>query len=357
MSTNAELSDIPKQQYTEEFLRSFKDRQYEVPEDVKKNEHVYIHAPKPLIHRPRVDRSRSRGARVSEAGNKSFLTAVERQELQRRRKDDRTKEERKKQFDGKENVVPQTAPGSSIAAKIQLKSQAVVPEKEALPKVNDDVAICTESESEQATEDEMTDSEHATARAILQDAQEQQLLLTVPDPDSVGVANKPETRSLIPRGKKAPPPIETDERRLMQRRKQVEFGKVTEGYKNYLKLRPRERRTKHEPQTPNALQKCSKRSWDGQIRKWRQQLHKYDDVDVSHIPDVPQKPAVATPVKEVPREPVVEKTPTRPPVAVPKVTPTISKEERDDLARKRKELDDMKACTPKKVAVPEEVTA
>ena len=351
MSTNAEVNDTPKQQYTEEFLRSFKDRQYEVPEDVKKNEHVWIHAPRPAIHRPRVDRSRSKGARVSEAGNKSFLTSVERQELQHRRKEI----ERKKNFEGKENVAPQTAPGSSIAAKTPWKSQASVPEKDALPKVIEDVA--TESESEQATEDEMTDSEHAAARAILQDAQEQQLLLTIPDPDSVGVANKPETRSLLPRGKKPPPPIETDERRLMQRRKQVEFGKVTEGYKNYLKLRPKERRTKHEPQTPNALQKCSKRSWDGQIRKWRQQLHKYDVVDVSHIPDVPQKPAAATPVKEAPREPVVEKTPTRPPVAAPKVTPTISKEERDDLARMRKELDDIKVCTPKKVAAPEEVTA
>lgn len=28
--------------------------------------------------------------------------------------------------------------------------------------------------------------------------------------------------------------------------------------------------------TPDPFQVCSKRSWDGQIRKWRRLLHKYD---------------------------------------------------------------------------------
>eukprot|EP01003_Olkasia_polycarbonata_P003199 NODE_1792_length_490_cov_139.757370_g1714_i0.p3 GENE.NODE_1792_length_490_cov_139.757370_g1714_i0~~NODE_1792_length_490_cov_139.757370_g1714_i0.p3 ORF type:complete len:148 (-),score=45.46 NODE_1792_length_490_cov_139.757370_g1714_i0:47-466(-) len=37
------------------------------------------------------------------------------------------------------------------------------------------------------------------------------------------------------------------------------------------------------PATPKANQKCSKRSWDGQLKKWRRALHKWDgsgnDVD------------------------------------------------------------------------------
>ena len=30
------------------------------------------------------------------------------------------------------------------------------------------------------------------------------------------------------------------------------------------------------PKTPNKFQVCSKRSWDGQVRKWRRQLHLFD---------------------------------------------------------------------------------
>lgn len=33
------------------------------------------------------------------------------------------------------------------------------------------------------------------------------------------------------------------------------------------------------PATPRKNQKCSKRSWDGQVRKWRRELHKWDPVD------------------------------------------------------------------------------
>lgn len=35
-------------------------------------------------------------------------------------------------------------------------------------------------------------------------------------------------------------------------------------------------RTKAHPRTPDIRQVCSKRSWDGQIRKWRRLLHEYD---------------------------------------------------------------------------------
>jgi histone RNA hairpin-binding protein len=35
-------------------------------------------------------------------------------------------------------------------------------------------------------------------------------------------------------------------------------------------------RKKQDPCTPDIRQVCSKRSWDGQIRKWRRLLHEYD---------------------------------------------------------------------------------
>lgn len=35
-------------------------------------------------------------------------------------------------------------------------------------------------------------------------------------------------------------------------------------------------RTRAHPQTPNVHQECSKRSMDGQVRKWRRMLHAFD---------------------------------------------------------------------------------
>ncbi len=60
------------------------------------------------------------------------------------------------------------------------------------------------------------------------------------------------------------------------RKKQLEYGKNTPGYVAYLAAMPREQRSSTDPRTPEKLQKCSKRSWDGQVRKWRRQLHLWD---------------------------------------------------------------------------------
>ena len=38
---------------------------------------------------------------------------------------------------------------------------------------------------------------------------------------------------------------------------------------------PRSRRRRHEPHTPSVHQVCSKRSFDGQIKKWRRELHEW----------------------------------------------------------------------------------
>lgn len=67
------------------------------------------------------------------------------------------------------------------------------------------------------------------------------------------------------------------EQRLRQRQKQIDLGKRTEGYTRYISMRPKRERASDEPKTPNIHKKCSKRSWDGQVRKWRKQLHAFDD--------------------------------------------------------------------------------
>ena len=129
---------------------------------------------------------------------------------------------------------------------------------------------------------------------------------------------------------RAPPKREQDPHRLAQRQKQIDYGKKTAGYIRYRQLveksqrKPARRAHKREkdgserneisrhvrqkegrhdmfghksvevveegevvveeeeeeedPQTPNIYQVCSKRSFDGQVRKWRRLLHKWDDI-------------------------------------------------------------------------------
>ncbi len=63
---------------------------------------------------------------------------------------------------------------------------------------------------------------------------------------------------------------------MKQRYKQIEIGKKTLGYNLYVQAVPKkERRHRDEthPTTPDHLQTCSKRSWDGQIKVWRRRLH------------------------------------------------------------------------------------
>jgi len=69
---------------------------------------------------------------------------------------------------------------------------------------------------------------------------------------------------------------ETDPKRIKARQTQIDYGKNTSGYDNYIKQIPKHKRTKGCPMTPDIHQQCSKRSWDGQIRSWRRTLHKYD---------------------------------------------------------------------------------
>jgi hypothetical protein len=74
---------------------------------------------------------------------------------------------------------------------------------------------------------------------------------------------------------------ELDPHRLAQRQKQIMYGENTKGFSNFLKALNRDPSLLKGclPIKPSIVQKCSKRSWDGQVRKWRRALHMYDYVD------------------------------------------------------------------------------
>jgi len=71
-------------------------------------------------------------------------------------------------------------------------------------------------------------------------------------------------------------PLETDERKLSGRARQIEIGKSTEGYSLYLADIPRKDRSKDHPWTPDKFTICSTRSWQGVVRLWRRKLHFWD---------------------------------------------------------------------------------
>jgi len=67
-----------------------------------------------------------------------------------------------------------------------------------------------------------------------------------------------------------------DEQRLAQRQKQIDYGYRTVGYLRYRLLIAKDQRKPEHPRTPKKTQGCSKRSWDGQLKKWRRDLHLWD---------------------------------------------------------------------------------
>jgi len=71
-----------------------------------------------------------------------------------------------------------------------------------------------------------------------------------------------------------------DEQRLGQRQKQIDYGYRTVGYLRYRLLVAKDHRKPEHPRTPKKTQGCSKRSWDGQLKKWRRDLHLWDPDNV-----------------------------------------------------------------------------
>ncbi|KAB0797479.1 hypothetical protein PPYR_08472 [Photinus pyralis] len=82
------------------------------------------------------------------------------------------------------------------------------------------------------------------------------------------------TNSSVPKKQKRE--FENDTAILTRRQKQINYGKNTIGYDNYVKSVPRMDRKPDDPTTPNKYVKYSRRAWDGLIKQWRLKLHKYD---------------------------------------------------------------------------------
>ena len=75
--------------------------------------------------------------------------------------------------------------------------------------------------------------------------------------------------------------------RFHQRMKQINIGKNSIGYQNYIKFIPREDRTKHHPSTPPNydLTDAPKKVFDKKVRYWKSKLHQWDNItSVEQIP-------------------------------------------------------------------------
>ncbi|KAL5971752.1 Histone RNA hairpin-binding protein [Taenia solium] len=75
--------------------------------------------------------------------------------------------------------------------------------------------------------------------------------------------------------------IELERRRseLLRRQRDIDVGKTTEKYAEYVLKIPKPEREKHHPRTPNKFRVVSRRGWDGMIRKWRRDIHNYENLN------------------------------------------------------------------------------
>jgi len=70
---------------------------------------------------------------------------------------------------------------------------------------------------------------------------------------------------------------------LARRQKQIDYGKNSIAYDNYVNKVPKDKRSFNLPRTPDKNLKYSRRQWDGLIKAWKLQIHSWNakgDTDV-----------------------------------------------------------------------------
>ena len=59
------------------------------------------------------------------------------------------------------------------------------------------------------------------------------------------------------------------------KKKQIDYGKVTVDYEEYLDAVPKSQRGPSHPRTPEKFQKTSRRGFDSQIKSWKIKIHNW----------------------------------------------------------------------------------
>ena len=92
--------------------------------------------------------------------------------------------------------------------------------------------------------------------------------------------------------------VETDQHKIAFRLKQIQYGKNTVGYDNYITAVPRNKRylsIDEHPRTPDPLEIQSKRAFDGRIRVWRKALHNWDNKGDAKLLSLSSDPTTVVP--------------------------------------------------------------
>jgi len=80
--------------------------------------------------------------------------------------------------------------------------------------------------------------------------------------------------------KKAPQELEQNPEVLKRRTKDIEYGKNTQDYVTYREEIPKEDRKCGMPTTPNKFAKMGRRRWDGLVKAWKINVHRYVSNDL-----------------------------------------------------------------------------
>merc|ERR1712228_274195 len=67
-----------------------------------------------------------------------------------------------------------------------------------------------------------------------------------------------------------------DFHRITQRMRQIDIGKATPEYMNYISMIPKTQRSAQHPRTPNPREKMPNKWWKKKMNDWRKTLHAFD---------------------------------------------------------------------------------